>query len=1233
MKKTTFKILFVMFFAATFAGLAQTLNQNAMWPNPAWSLTGTYNTDPAALEADPTVSSNFAFDDDDAGNGSDDDIAAESPIIDLTAAYTAGETWITISGNFVYNYNNDDILQFEYWDADAMTWNIIGTPFNADTAGAPLNNFCSGTTEMYTTDILNIAGFTVTQLAGFRYRIYFDDLVGGPGYEWGFCFDSPTITSVTPPSCPDPSALAVANITDSTADLSWLESGSATAWDVEIVTTGTPPTGTPTATGVTNPYTATGLMQDTEYDFYVRANCGVDGTSAFIGPFTFRTACTPIAAPYTENFETFTTSASAFVSENCWTGTGGSYFWESAPGTDTGSGGTGPSPTITTGNYFYTEASAGSAGNTTDLISPLVDLSGLTAPSLTFNYHMFGGNMGTLDVLVNGTTNVWSLSGEQQTSETAPWELAVVDLSAFTGQTISVTFRGTSAGTFEGDISIDNVSFDELPSCTAPNALTATNIDGFSADLGWTENGTATTWNIELVDITGGGTATGTPTATGITTNPYSATGLEPSNNYEFYVQADCGVDGTSTWVGPFAFSTTVACPEPTALTASNILTTSADLGWTAGGSETLWDVEIVDITGGGTATGTPTATGVANPYTATGLTDDNAYEFYVRADCGANGTSAWVGPFAFRTACTATLAPYTEDFETFTTGGSAFGTENCWTGTGGVYYWESAPGTDVGSGGTGPDPTITTGNYFYTEASAGSAGNTTDLISPLVDLTALTAPALTFNYHMFGGQIGTLDVLVNGTTNVWSLSGEQQTSATTPWELAVVDLSAFAGQTISVTFRATSAGTFEGDISIDNVSFTEFPACAAPNALSATNLTDTTADLGWTENGTATVWDIEIVDITGGGMATGTPTVTGVATNPYNATGLIQNNDYCFYVRSDCGGGTFSAWAGPFCFTTLETCPAPSALTATNIMETTADLGWTENGAATTWNIELVDVTAGGSATGTPTVSGVMTNPYNATGLVGDNNYQFYVQADCGVDGVSAWAGPFSFNTPYVAVPPDCTNGIFLDSGGASGNYSDNENITYTICPDMAGDAVTVEFTFFSTENNGATACYDGLTIHDGPDNTASTIDPAGGGTIWCFDRNDMPAIGTGDLQGMMITSSDPSGCLTFVFTSDGSVQRPGWEANVTCGPLSVESAEVRGFIHYVNTNTNSFVVNAQSNIESIVVYNLVGQTIAKVSPNADEGEAYLGSAKNGVYFARVTLENGRTSVVKFVK
>src|SRR5690606_3507195 len=64
----------------------------------------------------------------------------------------------------------------------------------------------------------------------------------------------------------------------------------------------------------------------------------------------------------------------------------------------------------------------------------------------------------------------------------------------------------------------------------------------------------------------------------------------------------------------------------------------------------------------------------------------------------------------------------------------------------------------------------------------------------------------------------------------------------------------------------------------------------------------------------------------------------------------------------------------------TPPSCILPSGLYATNILSTSADLGWTENGTATTWDIEVV--TAGTSPTGTPTDAGVTTNPFNKTGL-----------------------------------------------------------------------------------------------------------------------------------------------------------------------------------------------------------------------------------------------------------
>src|SRR5690606_2176640 len=52
-----------------------------------------------------------------------------------------------------------------------------------------------------------------------------------------------------------------------------------------------------------NPDTIHGLQPNTEYDIYVRTDCGPNGTSIWIGPISVRTNCSPYTAPYTDNFD------------------------------------------------------------------------------------------------------------------------------------------------------------------------------------------------------------------------------------------------------------------------------------------------------------------------------------------------------------------------------------------------------------------------------------------------------------------------------------------------------------------------------------------------------------------------------------------------------------------------------------------------------------------------------------------------------------------------------------------------------------------------------------------------------------------------------------------------------------------------------------------------------------------------------------------------------------------
>lgn len=91
------------------------------------------------------------------------------------------------------------------------------------------------------------------------------------------------------------------------------------------------------------------------------------------------------------------------------------------------------------------------------------------------------------------------------------------------------------------------------------------------------------------------------------------------------------------------------SCVAPTAYANTGITATSATFTWTAGGSETSWDVFV-----GSNPTGTtvPTATTSVTSYTATGLTVGNTYSVYVRANCGGTN-STWVLATATINYCT----------------------------------------------------------------------------------------------------------------------------------------------------------------------------------------------------------------------------------------------------------------------------------------------------------------------------------------------------------------------------------------------------------------------------------------------------------------------------------------------------------------------------------------------------------------------------------------------------
>ncbi|WP_417882079.1 T9SS type A sorting domain-containing protein, partial [Xanthomarina gelatinilytica] len=258
-------------------------------------------------------------------------------------------------------------------------------------------------------------------------------------------------------------------------------------------------------------------------------------------------------------------------------------------------------------------------------------------------------------------------------------------------------------------------------------------------------------------------------------------------------------------------------------------------------------------------------------------------------------------------------------------------------------------------------------------------------------------------------------------------------------------------------------------------------------------------------------------------------------------------------------------------------------------------------------------------------------TNTATATGLMAATTYDAYIMADCDTAGMSA-TDLDTFTTE--AAPPVC-GGTFVDSGGVSGNYAVNESTTTTITPDVAGEYVTITFTYVDIESATGTGtqdgCWDYLTIYDGPDATFPVLAQ----TLCGEESGDggVPSVATSLLSvGDAFTSSDASGALTMVFTSDGSVTETGWIANVTCGALSVDEFSATQFNYYPNPTTGLLHVNAKQNIDSIEVINMLGQKVMDLSPKTMEVTLDFSSLSQGAYFLRSAV-NGNITTHKIIK
>jgi hypothetical protein len=216
-------------------------------------------------------------------------------------------------------------------------------------------------------------------------------------------------------------------------------------------------------------------------------------------------------------------------------------------------------------------------------------------------------------------------------------------------------------------------------------------------------------------------------------------------------------------------------------------------------------------------------------------------------------------------------------------------------------------------------------------------------------------------------------------------------------------------------------------------------------------------------------------------------------------------------------------------------------------------------------------------------------------------------------------------FTTDSVVVIPmsngtlTTCSGIWVDPAGISANYANNSNFTQTLTPSTPGTLMQVTFTSFNTEAN-----FDFLRVYDGLDITAPLLGTFTGLAL-------PPSVIAGTLN-------PGNSSLTFKFTSDGSVARPGWEAQITC----VDTLAAPGCVSNnlpadgsTNVNVNSGISWTEGPGNAATGYDVYfaqqGNPLVLVSPN-QSGTTWTPPAQlalNTTYCYKIVARNANGEAV----
>lgn len=470
------------------------------------------------------------------------------------------------------------------------------------------------------------------------------------------------------PSCIELSDVAVANITATTAEISWTNGAEdQSAWQIALGTVAAfdPDTVTPIDADA-NPFTLTDLTPETTYYIYVRANCGNDDYSVWTARKSFRTVST-CQTPSNLKLE----SAGLTEATISWNTYGLSEFnvRYSADGTNWEEADNVNSPYTITGLNASTsyrvqvqatcaEADTWSTAFTFKTAYGVPFEENFTSSSIPADWSMYTGLLSSVQ------------SGTPLTSATYGWSFGTRN-SIFGSSHAYVNIYGTSSNKWLATPAITltedvQLSFDLA--LTKYNTTTAVDADKQQDDkfvvLISTDNGAS--WDtLRIWDNQGSEYVYNA--ITNDAEGDHVVLDLSAYTNQSviiaFYGESTAEGGDNDLHIGNVLIDVAPACEKPTGLTISGVSHEAATFTWNAEEGAAYQIAVIANPSGDFVPADDDFVDVVLDTVSVDTLAENTAYVVYLRANCGEDGYSEIISK-AFHTTLVPAELPYSDDFE-----------------------------------------------------------------------------------------------------------------------------------------------------------------------------------------------------------------------------------------------------------------------------------------------------------------------------------------------------------------------------------------------------------------------------------------------------------------------------------------------------------------------------------------------------------------------------------------